>query len=321
MKLFATAFLLSPPCWRLPKLSHPRPRWTLVLPWPPPLSFFARHSAPREVDEAINVASTVASSGNAMVVYTASAAGFAHSACTLINHNRGTTQPCVTVAGLVATTVASILQAAGVNSDSTGTATSRRDQGSTAAIFAGHMASNGFKWDTVDHVPVVAAYDATHNHTVVEHFVMRGLVNDAVTTVPHDHHVKTYADGTGMVITVASSSSSSSTNATVGAVQKRHDGAGFKYNWRRFDYQSNFLGSPDLSVIPNLAGAIAQDWAFRADNQNLDEYFLAGGIDQVYDFGLRIMSEIQGFGEEYEDVNICGDLGGRAHDELKVRRL
>jgi len=47
------------------------------------------------------------------------------------------------------------------------------------------------------------------------------------------------------------------------------------------------------------------------------EFFLAGGIDHLVTFGLRIIPEIDGFGEEYEDVNICGDLTGRALDELR----
>jgi hypothetical protein len=312
MRFFETALLLSSPLLASAKAIPARgtmdPRSSLASPLLVPRA----PQCSRELDETINVASTAASSGNALVVYTVAAAGFAHSTCTLINHNANTNQPCSAVAVLVASVVGGILQKAGENSASTGTATSRRDGGSTSAMFAHHMTTNGFKWDVIDHMAVVEAYNTTNNHTMMEHFIMRGLVHDAL-SVPQDHHVKTYADGTGVVITAPSSSS----NATADGLRKRHDGAGFKFNWRRFDYQSTFLGSPDLSVIPNLAGAISQDWAARADNDNMDEYILAGGIDHVYDLGLRIISEIQGFGEEYEDVNICGDLSTRAHDELR----
>lgn len=51
-------------------------------------------------------------------------------------------------------------------------------------------------------------------------------------------------------------------------------------------------------------------------NDGSGEYFLAGGLDHIASFGLRIIPELQGFGNEYEDVNACGDLRGIAHDEL-----
>jgi len=33
---------------------------------------------------------------------------------------------------------------------------------------------------------------------------------------------------------------------------------------------------------------------------------------------LRIIPELQGFRENYEDVGICGSLNQIAHDELKI---
>lgn len=124
-----------------------------------------------------------------------------------------------------------------------------------------------------------------------------------------EHTITNYDDGSGFV---------QATPRTASSNKKRHDGPGFKFNFRRFDTNTNFLGQPDLSGLPDYANAVSLDWGGRVDDDGVDEYIFTGGIDHLYTFGMRIIPEIQGFGEDYEDVDICGDLAPIAHDELKV---
>ncbi|KAK4445377.1 hypothetical protein QBC34DRAFT_429152 [Podospora aff. communis PSN243] len=62
--------------------------------------------------------------------------------------------------------------------------------------------------------------------------------------------------------------------------------------------------------------------AYSADYFMLDEWIGVVGIDyillKVLSLGLRIIPEVRGIGEEYEDVNVCGSLQQIAHDELKL---
>ena len=66
--------------------------------------------------------------------------------------------------------------------------------------------------------------------------------------------------------------------------------------------------------------AIANQWAWMAENLKMDQWIGAIGIDYILlwmlGLGLRIISEIDGFGEEYEDIGICGDMSGHIHDGL-----
>lgn len=41
----------------------------------------------------------------------------------------------------------------------------------------------------------------------------------------------------------------------------------------------------------------------RADTIALNQMFVVGAADHLYSFGLRIIAESDGFGENYEDVN------------------
>lgn len=142
-------------------------------------------------------------------------------------------------------------------------------------------------------------------------YYVKGVVNN---NFMMDHTITNYDDGTGSVHVVPSLAS----NASSGSLTKRHDGPGFKFNYQRFDTNTNFLGSPDLSQLPDYCNAVSLDWASRVDDDGADEYIFTGGIDHLFTFGMRIIPESLGFGEDYEDVNICGDLAPIAHDELKI---
>lgn len=72
---------------------------------------------------------------------------------------------------------------------------------------------------------------------------IRGNDTDADTDERYDHLITTYSDGTGSVRLTYSSNASETKK-----LARRHDGPGFKFNFRRFDLNSNFLGDPDQTV-------------------------------------------------------------------------
>lgn len=163
------------------------------------------------------------------------------------------------------------------------------------------LANSKITLNTTDH----------ENPIIVSRYYVKGVVSD---NFAMDHTVTNYDDGTGSIQVAPSLNST----ASPGNIIKRHDGPGFKFNYQRFDTNTNFLGSPDLSQLPDYSNAVSLDWASRVDDDGADEYIFTGGIDHLFTFGMRIIPESLGFGEEYEDVNICGNLAPIAHDELKI---
>lgn len=130
----------------------------------------------------------------------------------------------------------------------------------------------------------------------------------------HDHSITVLSDGTGYL----SSQPVLAASNTTGSLNRRHDGPGLKYNWKIFDYAANVLGSPDMSAAQPVAQHMGQDYVSRANaDQSMSEYVATVAFDGAYSMGIRIIPETDGFGDNYEDVNVCADLTGRAHDELR----
>jgi hypothetical protein len=199
--------------------------------------------------------------------------------------------------------------AAARTKDSTGTSTSDKRADDIEELLRQQIAAFGATFDSLEKTTLSRRGLAPG---MMETISIKGMAHGDE-SLSWDHLLTRYDDGTGHVISTVAPDN---INGTISKT-KRHDGMGFKYNWRRFDVNPNFLGSPDLSVLPDLAAAVSSDWAIRYDDDHIDEYIFTGGVDRFYTFGMRIIAETNSFGEEFEDVNICGDLGGIAHDELR----
>lgn len=212
------------------------------------------------------------------------------------------------MAGLVASGTAIIYTA--VQNSATGTKTAgKRGESSLATLLTEH-----FEFDSIEAMPIVKRSEH-HNGTgdsaryMDERFSLKGLKQHGSIS---DVIVTTYNDGTGHIWTTPTPANSTS-------LTKRHDGPGFKINYRTKIKFAGGLGSaptfPSLNAA--LAGGIAQDWAARANNDNIDEYIVTTGITspKLETIGIRIIAENNGFGEEYESVDICGKLNS-SHDEL-----
>jgi hypothetical protein len=90
---------------------------------------------------------------------------------------------------------------------------------------------------------------------------------------------------------------------TPASLQKRHDGPGLKIT-----YTTRVHSGLDDSKRAQLAGRIGDDWGFQADGNNMGEYIglvkLAEHHQAVVYF--RIIPEERGYGENYENVDVCG---------------
>ncbi|CAK7237408.1 hypothetical protein SEUCBS140593_009950 [Sporothrix eucalyptigena] len=137
-----------------------------------------------------------------------------------------------------------------------------------------------------------------------------------------DYHYTMYTDGTGYlnVIHDTDGGGDNTNNATASALRKRHDGLGFKYNRKRYVFNAAAYGADVGTLGIVLAPGIAVDWVYDADYFLSDEWISAVGVDfillQVMGVAIRIIAEVDEFGEEYEDVGICGDMVRAVHDEL-----
>ena len=90
-----------------------------------------------------------------------------------------------------------------------------------------------------------------------------------------------------------------------GSLQKRYNGRGFKISWtsrknsrltRQHQYQMSY--------------SIAKDWAGRAAATDEGDYIGLVKTDHTANFYFRIIPETNGFGLNYESVNVCGQLAG-----------
>jgi hypothetical protein len=231
--------------------------------------------------------------------------GFAHAACLIINHNANINQPCAGYAGIVGVTVAVIVrlnQRPDVPSEGTSTSDRRQLQIGAAETFVDSFSQEGFVWDQIE-TPAIEPR-ADYSNDIVDHFVIRGVKHANISVTPADYHYTSFVNGTGVLHVKHSAANED--------IQKRHNGAGFKYNFW-CSYWIPQANQPDLTQEASRLGQeIAADWSFRANVLWMDEWIGAIGIDYIllklFGFGIRIISEVESFGENYEDVNVCGDL-------------
>lgn len=286
----------------------------------------------RELDEDVPGTLTgIASSGDAKIVYTTAGGVFTYAVCNILGYHDviNKDHPCAQYGIAVGAVVGTVAFTVSKLQETTGTTTSqRRDDNKESITLAElmqehyetspYMTFNKIEVETLPTISRTLSNNATgtlDNHYLTDTIHILGVRHPDL-NVTFDHVLKSYADGTGFLRMSPTVSNSTYTTP----LSKRHDGPGFKYNWRRFSYDGNHLGDPDLSWLPQYGAAVGNDWASRADELEMSEYFVVGGVKDLTTFGLRIIPEIDGFGEDYEDVNACGDLSPeaqRVHDELR----
>ncbi|CAK7225016.1 hypothetical protein SCUCBS95973_005717 [Sporothrix curviconia] len=246
----------------------------------------------------------------------------------------------------VALATGSIIQAQVDGANGLGATTSskhRRESGEPALsgvdIFVQQMAQLGFthgqiKAETTAPPPAAAGQrrsttdggdeDADASDGVPESFVIRNVTDPSGSFTAADYHYTLFHNGTGflhVIHTPAPAVGARSDDNSHAALGKRHDGAGFKYNWNRMIWTPAVEGADINTLAFDIGSYIAQNLAYDADFFLLDQYICAIGIDyilmQAMGVAIRIIPELTGFGEEYEDVDICGDVYTAIQDELR----
>jgi hypothetical protein len=98
---------------------------------------------------------------------------------------------------------------------------------------------------------------------------------------------------------------SSGKDGEAGDLQKRYNGAGFKISWT--SRKRSLLTRAHQN---EMSYYIAKDWGSRAAHTDEGDYIGLVKTDHTANFYFRIIPESQGFGLNYESVNVCGQLAG-----------
>lgn len=247
------------------------------------------------------------------------------SVCNILNNNhQNLNLSCRDWAGVVAVLVwGSINAAALTNSGPEGTTGGpgrrrrrRRASHPDHARLLASFAAQGFEWDSIGTLASSERRDVPISPDVLDSIVLHGFHQaDNGGAVPQvDVSLVTFADGTGTTTVKATESPVAGSGSVL---EKRHDGAGFKVNWRINEHNYWALAAdegidPIRQIMLDAAGSIAQDFVWRADNRDLDEWIgwvrVNNDVTQVMSIALRIISERRGFGSNYEDVGVCGPV-------------
>ena len=112
---------------------------------------------------------------------------------------------------------------------------------------------------------------------------------------PYDHRITILDDNKGHVQLTPSA-------GRVTAPGKRSDGAGFKIS---YDLVESGFGRPDYDAYKFLSESVSWDWALRADGLDMGDYIGQLELGGTGSIRFRIIPEMTGFGDGYEDVNMC----------------
>ncbi|KAE9365011.1 hypothetical protein N431DRAFT_488274 [Stipitochalara longipes BDJ] len=269
-------------------------------------------------DNEISRVENGAASGSAVVAYTAGSGGIAIGVCEALKHyGPGVRGSCTNYAAAVSGAVLIVWQA--IHDSRQGTKTMPRSLGTDSFHdrLKAALEVHGLSFDTIEDIPQAPSLVNVENiNSTIPSLRMNQQTHISGLRFGNSNSdllVSSYSDGTGNVI-ITPIDTSASSNISAPIVRKRHDGPGFKINYRLIKMAS-YLGNPDLKVALTLSQKIGNDWADRANNENMDEYFGTTSIRDFSTWGFRIISEKLGFGENYESVDVCGTLRS-SHDEL-----
>lgn len=267
----------------------------------------------RDLDDKITDLSNAGISGQAIAVYTVGSGGATLSACRLVQiaRSKDPNTGCPELGVLIASVTALIYNI--VQSKSTGTQNTREEH-SLAALISKQFQLDGMQYENISPMAILKRDFASVNTKgaifMQERVSIKGLhyADELV-----DMIITTFSDDTGHVFVTPTPGNSTS-------LTKRHDGPGFKTNYRQISFASNGLGTPNLHGMNiDLANSIASNWAVRANNDKINEFILTTGITRpkLETIGIRIIGETRGYGEEYGSVDSCGTLRA-SHDELRI---
>ncbi|KAK0613270.1 hypothetical protein B0T14DRAFT_569339 [Immersiella caudata] len=258
--------------------------------------------------------------------------------CRIVNHYAGTQHPCTDFTVLMAALVFSSL-AASVNSNawsgaSSGPGSERRQLRMSALELEGFLtemlADQGFAWETFEtpvapSLHVVVGTTSSNSNAPAdldghsEQYIIRGVTHQNLSLPAHRHLLDVFCQRDWIC------------PVSPGRTIRRHAAAPQRprIQGELAAYTTGpAAGSPTARV--RVCSHSWSDWG-RASRSTgptrpTTSCWTSGsalvGVNyillKVLSLGLRIIPEVRGFGEEYEDVGVCGSLQQIAHDELKL---
>jgi hypothetical protein len=170
-----------------------------------------------------------------------------------------------------------------------------------------HLTNSGYGFDSVEHVDVSSLKMVRRDSDPVltHRSIFRNLAveNGTASDVAFNHFDNgdinmDYAGDLGPL-------PSQGKDSEAGDLQKRYNGSGYKISWT--SRKRSLLTRAHQN---EMSYYIASDWGSRADHTDEGDYIGLVETDHTANFYFRIIPELQGFGLNYESVNVCGQLAG-----------
>ena len=172
--------------------------------------------------------------------------------------------------------------------------------------FGASLKDSGYSFDSVEHVDVatlkVNKRDA--DPVLTHRSIFRNLTGEHGSASDIAFN---YFDNGDVVMHHAGEMGNLATGGRDGTtgLQKRYPNAGFKISWT-----SRINSRLTRQHQSQMSCAIASDWAGRAAQTDEGDYIGLVKTDHTANFYFRVIPETNGFGLNYESVNVCGQLAG-----------
>ncbi|KAK6217663.1 hypothetical protein LQW54_003385 [Pestalotiopsis sp. IQ-011] len=176
----------------------------------------------------------------------------------------------------------------------------KRDDLSLAGYLVAAMSADSEAFDAVEDLTYTLAARDNSTGGAVEVATIRNWVYDG-TPVSFDIH--DFGEGNGHIILPLENVGVNTTNL---AKRDSGHGPGFKVL-----YTTRLESRLTRSHRADMANALADDWASRANNNSkLSNYIGLWKTDHNANFYFRIIPESADFGINYESVDVCGGMVG-----------
>lgn len=185
------------------------------------------------------------------------------------------------------------------NRGQSGSKAERRDGNSTTSIevplvefLLDVFAANGDSYESITAMPTISKREdgvkSISDQVSVKGWNFNGTMMDAV--------FAEFGQGEGHVFVTP-------TPSNVTGLVKRHDGPGFKisYTTRLHTLLTN-------SHQVEMSQSFANNWNYNANTYAMRDWIGFSKTDHNANFYIRIIPENNGYGEEYESVDVCGGM-------------
>jgi hypothetical protein len=250
----------------------------------------------------------------AVVTFTGSVGTFTRSVCQILNERRGQNgnANCNNYAAAVSSAVLSIFSFIDIIKDNAhyegSKAAAKRATDNSNATFAdlviASLAFQGLEYERLTTLPLPAISRRTAGQRSLQgHVLIKGVKYG---DMAFDATQADFGNGDGHIFITPSDTNTS------GTLQKRldsaeHNGAGFKLS-----YSTRVHSGLDKGKMVELSNRISDSWNYQANNRNMGEWFGLTKLAEKHQaiFYLRIIPEVRSYGDNYENVDVCGQMAG-----------